>query len=77
MLCVHTLILKLTTLDTLSKFIYQAYFETIQSYHLILLISKIRNPLFFVTNVTKQSVILLNYNKLVSGIDTETSFPYP
>ena len=54
-----TLILKITTLDSLSKFhslikvsnslIYLPYLETIQWYHLFLLISKIRTPEIFVT----------------------------
>ena len=78
---VRTLILKIIALDTLSKFhslikvlnslFYLAYLEIIQLYHLSFLISKIRNPLLFVTNITNLSVILY----LISDLDIETSSP--
>ena len=41
-----------------------------------LFISKIRNPLLFVTNITKPiRKTILNFNELVSDIDIETSYP--
>ena len=68
MLFVVTWILKLTTLDTSSKFhslikvmnswINKAYFEIIMLYQLYLHISKTRNHLLYVTDITNLSVIL-------------------
>ena len=68
MLVVLTLILKLTTIDTSSNFhslikvlnsyIYLAYFEIIMLYQLYVHISKTRNLLLSVLNITNLSVIL-------------------
>ena len=73
MFFVLTLVLKSTTF---SEFTYLAYFEMIMLYHLYLHISKPRNLLLSVTKNNKPiRSTILNFNKLVSDLDTETSSP--